>query len=287
MNQISLEQVGVAEKVGDWIARSGMFGVATPDQGKIIAFSALANGLDPFQYMRPYHVVEGKLTMRADAMLAELEKAGGKVQWKKTTPEVCEALFFAPGATKGEAVIVSMEELVKSGIAISKDGKVKTNYKRSPQQMLRARAVSQGVRMVCSAAIAGYYTPEETADFEDAPKAEKSSWTKGIPAPEPAPALPQAKPPEVPPPSMPAPSPASPAADDTVPPVEATRPPAAEAGKAQKDIFKEVSDALAAWMRRTGENDVLKVRSKFLNGRKMKEIPTGELPAILAAVIAE
>lgn len=261
---LTMEHAEVANKIGDWIARSGMFGVSTPDQGKIIAFSALANGVDPFQYMRTYHVVEGKLTMRADAMLAELEKAGGRVEWKTSTPEICEATFYGPNDQKGFTVIVSLKELKETGVAIGKDKKTKANYAHFPRQMLRARAIAEGVRAVCARAINGFYTPEEAAEFEELETTPKqtSGWTRGIPQAEPMPPAPPAK--EL----------------EPAKPVEPP-PPSATVTKQQ------LSAALAKWQTAKNCMDVIKTREKFLGGRNLKDVCPEEYPAILAAVEKE
>ena len=41
----------------------------------------------------------------------------------------------------------------------------KDMWKKYPRQMLRARVISEGVRAICPGVTAGFYTPEEVADF--------------------------------------------------------------------------------------------------------------------------
>jgi hypothetical protein len=257
-----------------------MFGVSLPDQGKIIAISALANGVDAFQYMRTYHVFGGKLTMRAEAMLAELEKAGGRVEWKQTTSEICEADFYGPNSQKPFKVKISMEELKSSGVAMAEDPKTKKQYVKSvyakfSRQMLRARATAEGVRAVCAKAVNGFYAPEEAEDFEPQNEKPSSGWTRGIPQAE-APFEKQPPPTPTPPAATTAP------ANDPVPPAEAV-----PASPPESVTKKMVSDAITKWMKAKNENNVLVPREKFLKGRKFADVPTGEYAEILAAVQAE
>lgn len=154
------------EMMGKAMAASGMFGITKAEQGIVLALTSLMERRSVTELAREFHIVEGKLTMRADAMQAKFQKAGGRVIWKRTDEKVCEAIFVDDElCPDGNTVTVTMDELKASGVAIGRGGELKVNYQKFPRQMLRARAISEGVRMTRPEVIVGVYTPEEVSDF--------------------------------------------------------------------------------------------------------------------------
>jgi hypothetical protein len=112
-----------------------------------------------------YHNIQGRAALKSDAMLARFQQAGGKLQWLKTTQTECEAEFSHP---QGGTTVIrwGMEDAKRANLA------GKENWRTYPRQMLRARVISEGVRATFPGVITGVYTPEEVADFTDAPSAE-------------------------------------------------------------------------------------------------------------------
>ena len=66
------------EMLGAAIQRSGMFGAETKEQGIILALQCMVEKKPPLEMAKNYHIIQGKLSKRADAMLADFRKAGGK-----------------------------------------------------------------------------------------------------------------------------------------------------------------------------------------------------------------
>jgi len=154
------------EMMGRAMAASGMFGITKVEQGVVLALTSLMERKSVTELARKFHIVEGRLTMRADAMQAEFQQAGGRILWKQTDEKVCEAVFSHPEyCPDGVIVRVTLDELKRTGVAVAGSGKLKANYEKFPRQMLRARAISEGVRMVDPSVIVGVYTPEEVSDF--------------------------------------------------------------------------------------------------------------------------
>jgi hypothetical protein len=111
-----------------------------------------------------YHVIQGRPALKADAMLARFQNAGGKVSWKSYTDDDVTGVFSHPSG--GE---VSIQWTI--GMA-NKAGLTKNpTWKQYPRAMLRARCISEGIRTVYPGVSVGIYTPEEVADF--APAVEK------------------------------------------------------------------------------------------------------------------
>ncbi len=123
-----------------------------------------SEGLHPMQAIRRYHVIQGQITMRADAMHADFQKAGGFIFWAQTDAKVCEGRFVhqlhspEPGLT----IRLTMEDAVAAGLT-----KTNPNYAKYPAQMLRARVISQGVRAILPGLCTGIYTAEDMGAMID------------------------------------------------------------------------------------------------------------------------
>jgi hypothetical protein len=82
------------DRMAQTVAKSGMFGINNPAQAICMFAIAQSEGIDPLSVLRKYHVIEGKPSMRADAMLAEFKKAGGGVIYHVRTDKVVAATYF-------------------------------------------------------------------------------------------------------------------------------------------------------------------------------------------------
>lgn len=146
------------------VAESRLFGL---DQAQAFTLMLLAEaeGLPYISAVRRYHIIDGKPSMRADAMQAEFQRHGGIVRWLVTTDqevklEVSHPVHHAEPMT----VHITLKEMGEKGISQGFKG-LKENWKKFPRQMLRARAISEGVRMIDPGIVVGIYTPEEVGDF--------------------------------------------------------------------------------------------------------------------------
>jgi len=156
-------QWGIEEiaRAAEMIARSGLFGMKTPEQAAALMLIAQAEGMHPAAAARDYHIIQGRPALRADAMLARFQQAGGKVEWLEYTDQRVSARFSHPNSPKPVTVTWDMEQAKRAGLA------GKDNWRKYPRQMLRARVISEGVRMTFPGVAVGVYTPEEVADFDD------------------------------------------------------------------------------------------------------------------------
>ena len=141
------------------VAKSNLFGVKTPDQALALMLLAQAEGLHPMVAARDYHIIEGRPSMKADAMLARFQLAGGKVRWASLTDTKVVGEFTHESG--GSCTIEwDMDRAKVAGLG------GKGNWVKYPRQMLRARVISEGIRTVYPACVVGVYTPEEVQDFE-------------------------------------------------------------------------------------------------------------------------
>jgi hypothetical protein len=140
-------------------ASSKMFGFKNPQEAMAIMLLCQAENLHPAVAMRDYHVIQGRPALKADAMLARFQQAGGSVNWKDYTDEKVTGVFSHPSGGSLE-VSWSLAQAKSIGIA-NKD-----NWRNYPRAMLRARCVSEGIRSVYPGCVVGVYTPEEIQDFK-------------------------------------------------------------------------------------------------------------------------
>lgn len=146
-------------KLAQSVARSGLFGMKTPDQAMTLMAIAQAEGRHPALAARDYHIIQNTPAKKAEAMLRDFLESGGKVEWHGLSDTIADATFAHPAG--GSVRITWDQERVKqAGLGSN------PMHKKYPRQMLRSRCVSEGVRTVCPTATSGMYVPEEVADFE-------------------------------------------------------------------------------------------------------------------------
>lgn len=156
----ALVPVSDIEKMASAIAQSGFFGMKTKEQAMALMFIAQAEGRHPATAAQEYHVIQGKPALKADAMLARFQAAGGKVEWKSYTDKEVTGKFSHP---QGGTVEISWT--IEMATAAKLTGK--ETWKQYPRQMLRARVISEGIRTVYPGVAVGVYTPEEVQDFDN------------------------------------------------------------------------------------------------------------------------
>lgn len=145
--------------MADVAAKSRMFGFKSADEALAIMLLCQGEGLHPAIAMRDYHVIQGRPALKADAMLARFQQAGGSVKWTKYQDDVVSGVFSHPAGGELE-VTWTMAQAKAIGLA------GKDNWRNYPKAMLRARCISEGIRTVYPGCIVGVYTPEEVQDMD-------------------------------------------------------------------------------------------------------------------------
>lgn len=147
------------DQMASAIAQSGLFGMK--DKASVLALMAVAQaeGLHPATAARDFHIIQGRPALKADAMLARFQNAGGSVQWKDYTDEKVTGTFKHPNG--GELDVTwTIEQAIKIGLV-----KPGSGWQKFPRAMLRSRCISEGIRSVFPGSVTGFYSPEEVADF--------------------------------------------------------------------------------------------------------------------------
>lgn len=169
--QLAVIPVSDVERMAVAVAKSGLFGVSTPDQALALMLVAQSEGRHPASCAKEYHIIKGRPALKADAMLARFQQAGGKVEWAERTNDKVSATFtHEQGGSLN--VTWTLEDAKRAGLANG------DNWKKYPRQMLSARVISEGVRAVYPSIVSGLYTPEEVQDF--APEPQKPAIAKPV-----------------------------------------------------------------------------------------------------------
>ena len=147
------------EKIGEYIVKSGLFGISKKEQAVALLLLSQSEGLHPMQAVKKYHIVQGRPVKKAETMLAEFLQTGGKVKWHELSNNVASATFIAPN---GDSIKITwtMEDAKRIGLS------QKDNWKNYPRAMLRSRVISEGIRTIWPEITEGIYTPEEVIDMD-------------------------------------------------------------------------------------------------------------------------
>lgn len=165
-------------ELGDALAEAKFMGCSNKAQGRILAWECLTNRVSPLSMTKTYHIIQDKLSMKADAMLARFQELGGSAKIISRTEDLAAIeLTFEGNTNRFE---VAWESFKKEPVPYQgKEGEIvakllkgefpalKPKYAtpHSRMQMLWARVVSDAVRAICPRVNAGAYTPEETEEF--------------------------------------------------------------------------------------------------------------------------
>lgn len=158
------------ERAGNYIAKSGLFGVKTPEQAIALMLVAQAEGRNPFEAARDYHIIQGRPALKADSILARFQQAGGTVHWVELSDTKAVAEFSHPQGGK-VTIDWDLDRAKRAGL-LGKD-----NWRNYPRQMLRARVISEGVRTIYPGVCVGTYTVEEVQDMAASVPAASQEYT--------------------------------------------------------------------------------------------------------------
>ena len=149
------------------MAKSGLFGMKTPDQALALMLVAQAEGQHPATIAQDYDIIQGRAARKTHSVLARFQAAGGKIDWQGLSDTEAVAIFSHPqgGSLR---MVWTIDQARKAGLT------GKDNWKNYPRAMLRARCIAEGVRAVYPAAIGGLLVSEEATDMPAAPTPPRS-----------------------------------------------------------------------------------------------------------------
>ena len=140
----------------------------TPEAAYLSIITGEGLGLPPTQAMRAVFVVEGKITLSAQAMGGCLQRGGGSLVWHEMSATAAEVEAILPSLTPGmppsrARVRWTIDDAKRAGKAGS------GTWAKYPMAMLANRALAQACRMAAPATFMGIYDPDEIGE-EPAPR---------------------------------------------------------------------------------------------------------------------
>lgn len=148
--------MSIAKDVAQAIVKSGLWGDANPNTVLMLCYLAEAEGNHPAVVYRDYHIMSGKPSKKAEAILRDFVAAGGKIEWHTLDDNMADATF---SHASGSARITW--DMNRARAANLKS----PMWSKYPRQMLRSRCISEGVRTVYPGATSGLYEESEVADI--------------------------------------------------------------------------------------------------------------------------
>lgn len=140
------------------VAKSGMFpGITNQEQAFALMMIVQADGIHPMKALARYHIIEGRPSWKAGALLAAFKERGGHYTFTKRTNTEVEGVF----EKDGEKQVVSWTYAMAEAAGLV--GKKNWKY---PRQMLTARVISEGVNLLDPGISGGFYTTEEIMDLD-------------------------------------------------------------------------------------------------------------------------
>lgn len=152
-------------QMGQIFAKSGMYGIKSPEMAMTLMFQAQAEGIHPAKAMQEYHVINGKPSLSSQAMLSRFQLAGGVAKWIKRT--ATEATLHVEHKQGGELDVTwNIDRAKRAGLLGN------PSWTKYPEAMLSARCISEAIRAVFPACLGGMYSIEEEEDiaYESAEK---------------------------------------------------------------------------------------------------------------------
>jgi hypothetical protein len=167
-------------QLAEAFCKSGLFGVRTKEQAIALMAICEAEGLHPAKAVQEYHIIQGRPALKADAMLARFQSAGGKVAWSSMTDTRVAGVF---SHAQGGSIEIEWTIDMAKRAGLTKN----PTWNQYPRAMLRARCISEGIRSVFPGVVVGTYTPEEVADMEPAPRPVRDMGDADVVEPPPPP----------------------------------------------------------------------------------------------------
>ena len=183
---MQLVPINEMQVMAEAIAQSGLFGIKTPTQALALGLLCQAEGRHPAEAARDYHIIQGRPTLKADAMLARFQQSGGRVEWTRYDDQAVVGVFSHPSGGK-ITIDWTMERAKAAGLA------GKEVWKQYPRNMLRSRVISEAIRTVYPGVLSGCYLEDEIEPMQavstqapvqalPAPTFPVGSWVQAIQA---------------------------------------------------------------------------------------------------------
>lgn len=171
--------------------QSELIAAKTPQQAMVIILAGREYGLAPMAALMNGHMIKGKFSLSADMLAAIANRHGALIELIETTDTKATYRFGGVGRSSAIDFTYSLDDAKAAKLY---PGKEDSNWKSHTKAMLRARALSQGIRAAYPGMVSGAYLEDELKEMPvtvetTAVEAErpKGRAALGLPAPDPEP----------------------------------------------------------------------------------------------------
>jgi len=148
------------ERVANVLYKSGLFThLENPTQAIAIVEFGRELGIPPMQALQMMAIVNGKLCVQSQLLLALFRKYGGEIEILESSAEKCRIKIKRPEGKEYEEEF-TIQEAERLGLTRKK------NWKEQPENMLFWRAVAKAIRRYAPDLVLGVYTIEEMSEGE-------------------------------------------------------------------------------------------------------------------------
>ena len=172
---ITQDQISSLERIAAIVAKSGMGGFKTPEQATAALLLAQAEGIPVGRVIHEYHVINGRLSLRSECMLARFQNAGGTIKYIERT-DTCVSVNAAHPRGGSLSVTWTIERARKAGLTNN------PTWQKHPTAMLSARAIAEAIRAVYPACLSGIITEAEAEELPAEPLQLLSNGNGHLPA---------------------------------------------------------------------------------------------------------
>tara|TARA_R110000868_G_scaffold237366_1_gene491912 strand:+ start:165 stop:989 length:825 start_codon:yes stop_codon:yes gene_type:complete len=150
------------------VAKSGLFGCKTTEQAVALMCLAESQGLHPMVACTRYHIIDGRPSMKAEAMLAAFVADGGKFSIIHYGDDYVEMAFSCNG---NEIKIRWDQERYMRAIGATNVAALANRVvAKYPAAIFRSRCISEAIRTIAPHISCGMYSEHEVQDMPSEPK---------------------------------------------------------------------------------------------------------------------
>ena len=99
-NDLATYQLSDMQTMAVAVAKSGLFGMKTPEQALALMLVAQSENMHPATITQDYDIIQGKACRKTHSVMARFQQMGGSVQWHELTDQIADATFSTPGADR-------------------------------------------------------------------------------------------------------------------------------------------------------------------------------------------
>ncbi|NRA03547.1 MAG: hypothetical protein HRU00_13205 [Myxococcales bacterium] len=142
------------------VAGSQLVAAKSPEQAMVIVLAGREYGLSPMAALMNCHLIKGKFSMSADMMAAVANRKGAIIELIETDAKKATYSFAGGGRAKPIKFSFTIDDAKRAGM-YRDDLKAGDNWRAHTKAMLRARALSQGIRAAYPGMMSGAYLRDE------------------------------------------------------------------------------------------------------------------------------